>query len=199
MKRKRDRRRLRLTYSGEALHSEPPVSKKARLILTAYDEGHYFEQEVTDLAQIKDLLGKWPTTWLHVIGVNDSQALAEIGKIFGLHPLALEDVTNVHHRAKLEQYADKYFLIAHLLEIVSVLQTEQVSMFISQQFVVSIQQGKEDSFTSIRERLKKKQGKIRQFGADYLAYAILDTIIDSYYPVLEIYRRASGGSGRSNY
>jgi magnesium transporter len=128
-------------------------------------------------------------TWIDVTGLEDPSAIRRVGEIFGLHPLALEDVVNVHQRAKVEAYADHLFIVCRQMTLAAAvhLESEQISIFLGKNFVLTFQQRSGDCFDSVRERIRKRRGMIRSTGADYLAYALIDAIIDSYFPVVERY------------
>ena len=110
-----------------------------------------------------------------------------VGEAFGLHRLALEDVLNVHQRPKIESYADHLFVVARMAEWCGHLETEQLGLFIGEDFVVTFQERPGDDFGPVRERLRGARGLLRKSGPDYLAYALLDAIVDRYFPVLEGY------------
>jgi magnesium transporter len=111
--------------------------------------------------------------------------VARIGKLLGLHPLALEDVMNNHQRSKVEQYGDHLFIVARMVEGQTELETDQLGMFLGKNFVVMFQQTPGDCMDKLRESIRVGRGIIRSSGPDYLAYAVLDAIIDSYFPILE--------------
>lgn len=159
----------------------------ARMLLTAYDGANIFEKEISDVSELSQVRGKYRTLWLHIIGLKDVALTNKIGEIFGLHELALEDVANVQHRAKVEQYGEQYFVVSHLIKMNQTLETSQVSMFIAKDFVVSWQEGQDDDLMAVRDRLHRVNSRARKAGSDYLSYMILDTVIDTYFPALEIY------------
>ncbi|MDZ4832952.1 MAG: magnesium/cobalt transporter CorA [Candidatus Melainabacteria bacterium] len=162
----------------------PPV-----VTLIAYSDNTIEEKTITDPAQLPGYLNKtWPVVWVNVDGLGSIETISAIGETFKIHSLALEDVITSHQRSKLEMYGDNYFLISHMMELGEEdLITEQVSIFIGRGFVVTFQDGPLDCFERVRERIRKHLGKIRTVGSDYLAYALLDSVIDCYYPVLETY------------
>ncbi len=162
-------------------------SRKARLIVATWDDDLSWQGELDDIEKLKQLKEKHRFLWVHIIGLEDEELNRQIGEIFQLQKTALDDVVNLQQRAKFEQYSDQYFVVSHLIEMESTLQTRQISLFIASNFLITIQQGAKDVFTSVRERLTKRQGKTRHFGSDYLSYVVLDAIIDSYFPCLEIY------------
>ncbi len=125
--------------------------------------------------------------WINIDGVDDASLLDRLGKTYGLHPLALEDVVNVRQHAKLECYGDNLFFVARMPNVGTKFSTEQVSLFLVGNVVITIQERLGDCLDPVRHRISKSLGRIRQRGADYLAYAIIDAIIDGYFPVLEPY------------
>ena len=154
----------------------------------AYGPEEMMEQELSDPQHVRDFLDKWPVTWVDVEGLGDTRIIGALGEIFGLHHLALEDVVNVHQRAKVEQYGEHHFIVARMVRLGEGLETEQVSLFLGKNFVLTFQEGRPgDSLELVRERIRKKGGHIRDAGLDYLAYALLDAIVDGYFPILEEY------------
>ena len=124
--------------------------------------------------------------WFRLEGVADAETLQQLGEAFDLHPLALEDVVNSHQRCKVEDYEDHLFIVMRLPahESDGALSTEQVSLFVGDDFVVSIHEGS-NALEIVRERILWARGRIRELKADYLAYTIIDTVIDNYFPVIE--------------
>jgi len=147
---------------------------------------------------LPDLAASNPATavrWINVDGLGDIPTLQHIGTMFGLHPLALEDVVNLHQRPKLEAYDGYLFIVLRMPMAMapvvdsapSRLETEQVSMVLGHDFVVTFQDQPGDSFGPVRHRLRSAGGQIRQRGPDYLAYALIDSAIDAFFPILENY------------
>jgi magnesium transporter len=127
-------------------------------------------------------------TWINIDGLGDLSVLRILGERFNLHPLALEDVLDTGQRPKVEQYDDYLFLVAKMiyLDKENEIGAEQVSIFLGKTFLITLQEEPEkDVFEPVRARIRSGKGRIRKAGADYLAYALLDSIIDHYYPVLE--------------
>jgi magnesium transporter len=123
--------------------------------------------------------------WIDVLGLHDLDALRRLGERFHLHPLALEDVLNTGHRPKTEDYGDHRFVVAKTVELGDSLAAEQVSLFFGRGFVLSFRETTCRAFEAVRERLHSGRSRIRSAGADYLAYALLDAVIDELFPVLE--------------
>lgn len=146
----------------------------------------FLEMDVQDPEQIPGLMEKWPIVWLNVDGLGDVEVISRLGEIFGLHRLALEDVLDVEHRPKVEIFDNRLFAVLRLNSLEPQLTPEQVSFFVGEHFVVSFQERPGDSFDGVRQRIRLGKGRIRS-GAGYLAYALLDSIIDQNFPLLEHY------------
>ena len=128
-------------------------------------------------------------TWINIRGLSDGKIIQEIGETFGIHALWLEDVLNTDHRPKLEELDDIIFCIIKAVDynkrIPKYVSFEQISLFLGNHFVISFQEHPEDVYKPVVNRLKKKKGRIRESRADYLFYALVDSIVDEYYIVLE--------------
>ncbi len=126
-------------------------------------------------------------TWIDVQGFGDKQLFHDIGKIFKLHPLMLEDIVNVPQRPKTEPYGDQLLVIVRMVLANNglTIETEQVSIVLGSNYVLTFQERYGDVFDPVRERIKNAKGRIRKNGPDFLAYALIDTIVDAYYPALE--------------
>jgi len=135
-------------------------------------------------------VGQQPLTWINVEGLGDAKVIERFGELFGLHRLALEDTVNVHQRAKVEDYGEVLFVVLRMVHGNGGGRcgTEQISLFIGENWLLTFQEGHPgDSFDRVRMRIKEGSGKMRHLGTDYLAYALIDAVIDNYYPVLEVY------------
>ena len=125
-------------------------------------------------------------TWIDVIGLHDVELVARLGECFGLHPLALEDVVNTGQRPKADDYDDHLYCVLRNFHADSVnLVSEQISLFLMPGLVLTFQEMEGDAFEPVRERLRRGKGRIRRMGADYLAYALIDALIDQFFPILE--------------
>ena len=164
-----------------------PDAPRPRICVIAYSSQEFVEQELRNPSELSAFLGRYPVTWINVDGLGDAQVLHEIGEIFHIHPLALEDVINVHQRAKLEHYPSHQFLVFHQVDHSRGIQSEQISLFLGSNFVLTFQEEIGDCFEGMRERMRQHVGLIRQSGPDYLAYSILDATVDHYFPLLESY------------
>ncbi len=128
------------------------------------------------------------TFWVDVLGLTDVPLVEAIGTAFQIHPLALEDVLDTSHHSKLEEYDNGlFFIVTNLrLEVTELdLLTEQISIFCGRDFVVSFQEDADDTLLPVCTRLREARGRIRKKGPDYLAYSLVDTIVDNYYLILD--------------
>lgn len=189
-RRKNHFRIRRRTPPGAApgLLTPVPGSPAPAIRVIAYGEHEFVERKVQNVDELGELRKRYSVIWVDVEGSGDAGVVAGLGQAFGLHTLALEDVVNTHQRAKVDEYGDHLFVIARMVRLGDRLETEQLSLFIGPGYVVSLQdQPGGDCLDPVRERLRKAQGRLRSSGADYLAYALLDAVIDGYFPVLEQY------------
>lgn len=165
-----------------------PGSPPSTIRVIAYGEHEFRERKVQTVEEIRELKNRYPVIWVDVEGLGDAEIVAALGNLFGLHPLALEDVLNTHQRAKVDEFGEHLFVIARMVSFGERLESEQLSLFVGPGFVLSLQDKPGgDSLDPVRERLRKGQCQIRSAGADYLAYALIDAAVDGYFPVLEQY------------
>ncbi|MBI2568609.1 MAG: magnesium/cobalt transporter CorA [Candidatus Schekmanbacteria bacterium] len=157
------------------------------LHVIAYDQRELVERDVSALDEIPPLLAAFPVVWLNIDGFGDLTVLRRLGEMFNLHRLALEDVVSVHQRPKAEAYGELLFTVLPMPSSTEPLTTEQVSLFLGRSFVLTFQEEERpgDVFSPVRDRLRRGVGTLRSAGPGYLAYALVDALIDSYFPVLE--------------
>ncbi len=153
----------------------------------AYGADEFIEIFVSDVDEVAALRAKHPVLWVNVIGLGDVEQIGQFGEKFSLHRLALEDVVNVHQRPKAEEYGDHIFIVARMLHLDDMSDSEQVSMFMGSDFLLTFQERTGDCFDGVRKRLRAGGNRIRSSPPDYLCYALIDAIIDGYFPVLERY------------
>jgi magnesium transporter len=164
---------------------DEPEAPPPRVSLLAYSPDEFEERELESLEEIPALLERWPVTWINVDGVGDAGLIARLGEILGLHPLALEDVVNLGQSAKAEDYDDHLFLVARMVSMAEHLQTEQVSFFVGERYILSFQECPGDCFEPVRDRIRQARRRLRTHRAGYLAYALLDALVDGYFPVTD--------------
>ncbi|PSB34294.1 magnesium/cobalt transporter CorA [Stenomitos frigidus] len=166
--------------------ASPPI-----IVLIDYNEAQAVRQEVETPEECVPFLDSESVSWVDVKGLGSEDILRRLGQVFSLHPLVLEDIVNVPQRPKIEEYDDQLLIIARMVTMKSSgsgFVSEQVSLILGRHYLLTVQEEPEyDCFGPIRERLRTGKGTIRKQGADYLAYALLDSIIDGFFPVLEEY------------
>ncbi len=186
-RRSRLRRFKRRTLPGAApgVVMVDPVAPKPVLRAIAYGPGGMEERALASVEEAEPLLARFPVVWINVDGLGDAAVINQFGEKFGLHPLALEDVVNTHQRPKVEPYDSHLFFVARELMLRARLEADQVSIFLGKNYVLSFQEHAGDCFDPVRARVREAAGRFRTRGPDYLAYALLDAVVDSYFPIVE--------------
>ncbi len=122
-------------------------------------------------------------SWIDVVGLHDTPLLEEIGQNFGIHPLVLEDIGNTDQRPKLDLGEQQLFIVAKMLRVgkgeAMTIDVEQVSFIVGPNYLLTFQEKEGDVFESVRERIRQNKGRLCKSGPDYLAYALLDLIVDN--------------------
>ncbi len=172
-----------LVYTGEK------VGGKIDVTLIDYDEQTFEEKTVKSVEECIPYTSKPTTTWVNVDGVHDAAMIEKLGDCFGIHRLVTEDLMSVVQRPKVEDYGDYLFIVLKMLgydETSESVVPEQVSLVVGRNYMLSFQEGiKGDVFHLIRDRLRAGRGRIRKSGADYLAYSLLDAVVDGYFLTIE--------------
>lgn len=146
------------------------------------------KEEKTD--HVKDIFSyedKDNITWINVNGLNNVDAIKELGRHFELHPLLIEDIVNTHQRPKLDEYEGYVFAVLKMLHFdkQNNLKIEHISFLVGEDYLLSFQEAEGDVFDPIRERLRTSKGLVRKMGADYLLYALIDVIVDNYFVLVD--------------
>lgn len=147
--------------------------------------------QVSEAEKIEDCfpyLNTETVTWININGLHQIEVIEKIGAHFGLHPLLLEDIISTQQRPKVEDFDDRLFIVAKMFYYngdEKDLRIEQISLVLGPSFVISFQESEGDVFDPIRERIRNGKGRIRKMGPDYLAYALLDAIVDNYFVIME--------------
>ena len=168
----------------------PAVVAKPKIMLCTYSmnkaETHPVEPEEIEriLSEPSDA-----NRWLDIQGLGDVGLLQLIGRVLGLHPLTVEDIAHTHQRPKVEDFEGHFFVSTRAVYIKDglTIENEQLSLIVAPGLLVTFQEREGDAFDSVRNRIAQGKGKIRSMATDYLAWALLDTTIDHYFPVLEAY------------
>jgi magnesium transporter len=161
-----------------------PAAEPTVIDLVRYGPDHCTETHACTLPALAAERDAGGVVWVDVSGLADVAAIRAIGERFGLHALALEDIVNVHQRAKVERYGDHLFIVARIADTARPDGLEQFSMCLGHDFLLTFQEHAGDGFGPVRERLRQS-GRVRAAGPDYLCYALLDAAVDGFYPVLE--------------
>jgi magnesium transporter len=172
-----------LTIDKEA----PPTT----IVLIDYKEAERTRVQLKKPEDCESYLDTESVSWVDVLGLGSEEVLLRLGKVFNLHPLVLEDIVNVPQRPKIEDYEDHLVIITQMVllkEQGSGFWSEQVSFVLGKHYLLTVQEEpKRDCFQPVRDRIRTGKGTIRKQGADYLAYTLLDAIMDGFFPVLETY------------
>jgi len=164
-----------------------PTAHGSSMSVIGYGEEKIIEDRHASIEDIQAIRGTLPVLWINVEGLADIDLIQQLGKLLELHDLALEDVINLHQRAKVEDYEDHAFIVTRMAIPGARIESEQVSIFVGEDYVLTFQERPGDCFDPVRERLRRGSSRIRRMGIDYLVYALIDAVIDAYFPVLEQY------------
>lgn len=162
-----------------------PTAVATRVHVTAYGPGRLVEEDDVELAQVDELRGDCPVMWLDIVGLAETELLTQARERFDLHPLVMEDVVNVGQRPKIEEYEDYDFIVLRIVHPDQAHASEQLSIVFKEGVVLTFQERPSPYLEPVRERIRRGVGRIRGARADYLAYAIIDAVIDHYVPVLD--------------
>ncbi len=164
------------------------AAERPRIHVMKYRPDHLEEHDVDTIEAVRDLLADDHVCWIDVQGHGDEALLRAFAEFFSIHPLALEDVVNVPQRPKVERYDEHTLCITRMFQSESgSVEPEQVSVFIGDRYVLTFQERSGDVFDPVRERIRQGGPIMRSSGPSYLAYALLDAVIDGYYPLLEAF------------
>jgi len=150
-----------------------------------YDAEDFVETPVFDPAALASLRARWKVVWVHVVGLGDARVLETLGSLFGVHRLALADVVSTEQRPKYERFGELTQIIVRMLEAPGSAATEQLSILVGKGFVLSFEERDGDLFAALRQRIRGKLGRVRESGPDFLAYGLVDMVVDAYFPALE--------------
>jgi magnesium transporter len=173
---------------GTLVHIGEKKTERIKIQVIDYDDQHIEEKDFDTIEECfpyKDTLG---TSWINIDGLHEISIIEKIGKHFNLHPLVLEDILNTDQRPKMDDHEEYIFLTLKMLTYNDEdhqLKMENISLILGSTFVITFQEVEGDIFAPVRERLRKGKGRIRKGGGDYLAYALIDAIVDHYFIVLE--------------
>ncbi|MCG2737718.1 MAG: hypothetical protein L6282_15145, partial [Candidatus Methanoperedenaceae archaeon] len=173
---------------GALIHIGEKKIELAKIKILDYDENQFKEVEAKTIEECFPFKEKPTITWINIDGLHQVDIIEKIGKNFDFHPLLLEDILNTEQRPKIEVFENHIYIVLKMLyynEKINEINTEQISIIFGQNFVISFQEREGDVFNPIRDRIRTSKGRIRKMGADYLAYTLMDSIVDNYFTILE--------------
>jgi magnesium transporter len=171
-----------LVYTGEKEHSP------AKITLTRYNEQTIVERPLDAFTECQIVTDPGEVTWINVTGVSKAKDLEKLGECFKIHPLVLEDILEVGQRPKVEDYDDYLYIVLNSIRPAAEgeeLVADEISLVLGPHYLLSFYAGDGDIYAPVRERLLQGKGRIRKLGADYLAYALIDLVVDNYFIELE--------------
>ena len=175
---------------GTLVYTGSYVDKPLELTLIDYDEANLNEKKLESVEDIFACKDSSTVSWINIDGIHNVEMIEQIGKHFDLHSLVLEDIVHVGQRAKLDEFDQHLFIVLKMLsynEQTHAVENEQVSMVLGPGYLLTFQEHPGDVFEQIRQRIRSAKGRIRKMGSDYLAYTLMDSIVDEYYKILEIF------------
>jgi magnesium transporter len=167
-------------------HIDPSAPKPRVEFFGCYAD-HCDSRIIENIDELEGLVSGCPLAWVNIDGLGDEKTIARLGQIFGIHPLALEDVVHVHQRAKVEEYPDFLFIVMRMVWKDEEFESEQIALVLKPGLVVTFQERPGDCLDPVRKRLKDNRSALVHAGADRVAYAIIDAVVDGYFPVTEAF------------
>jgi magnesium transporter len=173
---------------GTLVHIGEKKAETPKITIMDYDETHFQEKEIKTIEECF-LFKDTPTvTWINIDSLHQVEILEKLGECYGFHPLVLEDILNTDQRPKMEDYGEYLYIVLRILNYndkSSEIESEQISLILGPNFIISFQEKEGPFFNPVRERIRNGKGRIRKMGPDYLAYALLDLIVDNYFIIME--------------
>ena len=173
---------------GTLVHVGERKIEKVRIRYIDYDEQELREKEAANIEECFPFKATPTVTWINIDGLHEVEIIEKLGKQFEFHPLVLEDILSTEQRPKYEDFDNYIFIVLKMLyynQELQAIESEQISVLLGENFVITFQERVGDVFEPIRERIRNSKGRIRKMGPDYLAYALTDAIVDSYFAILE--------------
>ena len=173
---------------GTAVYIGDTRTEPVTIEVITYDPEHYEEKTVDSVDQCAAYTGRPGVTWININGIHQPELIEKAGNLFAIHPLTTEDILNTTQRPKLDIFDDSLFMTIRMNTYnkeTKEVENEQVSFILGASYLLTFQVKKGDTFDAVRRRLQENKGRIRKQGPDYLAYALLDSVIDNYFLVLE--------------
>jgi magnesium transporter len=173
---------------GTLVHVGDKRSDAVAISVMDYDIDFLRERKIDSITEAIPMRDSPTTTWIDISGIHNLDLIEKTGAHFGIHPLTLEDVVNTGHRPKIEAFDNYLFIVLKMLQYDpdrEQITSEQISLLLGPHWLISFQEVPGDIFDPVRERIRKGRLRIRNTGCDYLAYALMDAIVDHYFHILE--------------
>ncbi len=173
---------------GSLVYVGDREAEDVRITVFDYDEEGYTEKEVENVEECFEYREKDTVTWINIEGLGDTDVIQKLGENYGFHSLLLEDILNTEQRPKMDDYDSHLMIALKMLEFnedETTINDEHVSVILGENFVVSFQETQGDVWDPVRDRIRKNRGRIRRGKSDYLLYALMDSVVDNYFVVLE--------------
>lgn len=173
---------------GTLVHVGEKKVEEVKITVLDYDEKTFQEKDVVDIEECFPYRDKSSVSWINIDGLHQTDIIEKIGHHYRIHPLVLEDILNTEQRPKIDDMGEYLLLILKMIsynENDKHVQAEQVSLLLGNNYVISFQEMEGDVFQAIRDRIRNNKGRVRRMGSDYLAYLLMDAVIDNYFVVLE--------------
>jgi magnesium transporter len=173
---------------GTLMYVGDKKAESSRITVIDYDASVFLEKEVASVDECFPFKDTATVTWINVDGVADADVIGKLGAKFDIHPLVLEDIMTTTQRPKAEDLGNAVFVVVRMIECGpggTDLVADQLSLIVGPNFVLSFQETPGDCLGPVRERIRGGKGRIRKLGPDYLAYALIDAVVDNYFFVLE--------------
>lgn len=165
----------------------PADAKPIEIEWIRYTQDSFDERTITDVSELRPALDDETVDWIHVRGMGDEEQVRALGEVFGIHPLALADTVNVPQRAKVDTYEDQQLIVLRMACVVDRdVDLQQLSLVVGPSWVVSFVEHSVDTFDPVRARLRTGVPTIRKSRADYLAYCLIDAVVDGFFPVVDM-------------
>ncbi len=171
-----------LVYTGEK------PSREIKIDLINYSESQITGKELKKVDESFSIINQNTITWIDIRGLNNIQMIEQIGKNFNIHPLVLEDILSTNQRPKINDYEDYVFIVFKTFDYnkkEKIINSEQISLIFGKSFLISFRENNGKLFDSVNSRLQNSKARIRKSGTDYLAYALIDAVVDNYFNILE--------------
>ena len=163
-------------------------AERVKISVFDFEDSRLEEKELASVEECFPYRDTPRVSWINIDGLHDTQSLEKLGSHFGLHPLVLEDIVTTHQRPKVEDHEGYLYIVLEMLEYpagATHVSADQISIVLGRNYVISFQEREGDVWDPVRERLRKGAGRIRKAGSDYLAYRLIDAVVDNYFVVLE--------------